>query len=155
MSAIENYFVHMASDFDHLLTGQNFDDNVRDNRIVSLALRVLGGFVAVIAITSFVGSLATFSISPITSAVGLASALLVGFLALDLIKMGDNMRRICNAADIGARNQGIFDHLMDAGRAIFDVVPAAWYEAQHGVPYVFRGTILFDPALRFINKIDQ
>lgn len=153
MSAIENYFVNIVSDFEHLLTAPVVNQNAADSRIASLALRILGGFCMLTAVSTLVTNAATFAVSPITSFVGIQVALVIAVIAHDLIRMGDNMRRVCDAAEFGAKPQpSLFHHLAAFGQAVADVVPAAWYEAQHGVPYIFRGTIILDPVVRFINS---
>lgn len=154
MSAIESYFVHIVSDFEHLLTAPVVNQNAADNRIASLALRILGGVFMLSAASMFISSIATFAVSPLTSFVGIQVALVIAVIAHDLIKMGDNMRRVCDAAEFGTKPQpSLLHHLAAFGQAVVDVVPAAWYEAQHGVPYIFRGTIIVDPVVRFMNSV--
>lgn len=153
MSAIEGYFVNIVSDFEHLLTAPVVNQNIADNRIASLAMRIFGGFVMLAAVSTFISSVATFAVSPITSFVGIQVAIIIAVIAHDIIKMGDNLRRICDAAEFGTKPQPSFLHQLAAlGQAVVDVVPAAWYEAQHGIPYIFRRTIILDPVIRFLSS---
>jgi hypothetical protein len=152
MTAIENYFNNIVNDLVYLAQTPNMDKEIAESRVTSLFLRVVGGLFALTALSTLAVNVATFPVSPVTSLAGIASALLIGAIAYDLIVMGDNMRRINNACD-GAHLQGrgIFGQLFAVGRSILDVAQAGVYEAQNDLPYVFRGTILLDPLVRILR----
>lgn len=146
MTPVVHYFAHIVQDIDYLITNSQMSEEALSSRICSLALRVIGGILAVSAASAIVGALAPISL------LGLASGLFTAACAYDFIKMGNNIRQINNALDaVRLGNLNIFDQLFAIGRSVADFAEAGAYEYETDIPYVFRGTILCDPLIRLIK----
>lgn len=147
MTPVVNYFVHIVEDIDYLFTNPHMSEEALSSRICSLALRVIGGMLAVSAASTIVASLAPISV------LGLAGGIFAAAFAYDLIKMGSNIRQINNALDIARLgNLNIFDQIFAIGRSVADFAQAGIYELETDIPYVFRGTILIDPFIRLLQS---
>jgi len=153
MAAIANFFTNISNDVEYLFKNPEMEADIAKSRVSSLALRVLGGCLIAFAACSLLTNLSTLPVSPITSLVGIGASLLVATIGYDMIIMGDNMRRIANFTD-GAhlQNRSFIDQLFGVGRSIMDVARASAYELQNDLPYIFRGTILVDPFIRWIKE---
>ncbi len=145
------YFNCIGKDLDYLISGKakNYDDV--GVRVTSLATRIFGGLLLVSAAVSLVSSIALAPISPAASFIGIIGAIFTVVFAHDLIRMGDNSRKITEANDLP--NKGFMGSLFALPGAVHDVGNAAAFEADHGIPYVFRETIIAGPFAKFLNSL--
>lgn len=149
MEAVVSYFTNLATDFNNLTPKPGEEQSLTDSKVASLFLRVMGGVVAVAAVCLFVSSLASLPVSPLTSIGGMTASVVLGVLAHDLIKIGDNKRRINMIAEEGLfRGDNVVDQLFSFGRGVYEIGRAAIYEMQNDVSYAFRDTIIFDALLQ-------
>lgn len=148
MASLDTYFTNIVNDFDHLIAGHSATDASASDRVVSLALRVFGGCFAVSGFAQAIACITT----PTVAFAAVPAVFLTAVVAHDLIVMGNNIRSMCNAADLPTKPQpDFFSFVGSFGRAVFDVVPAAWYESSKDIPYMFRNTILFEKVVAFFK----
>lgn len=149
MEAVVSYFTNLATDFNNLEPKPHEDRALTESKVASLFLRVMGGVLAVMAVCCFVSSLATLPVSPLTSVGGMAASVAIGVLAHDLIKIGDNKRRINMIVEDGLfKGDNFVDQLYSFGKNVYEIGRAAIYEARNDISYVFRDTIIFDALLQ-------
>ena len=144
------YFSSIGKDIGYLVEGRAKDSNEVVERVASLALRILGGLFVVSAAVSFVASIALAPTAPAAASIGIISAIFTAIIAHDLIRVGDNARRI-HEAKYAAENN--FFGLLFAPDEFGHATRSVAFELTHGISYSFRETIILGPMAKFIKSL--
>ncbi len=111
----------------------------RNERICSVAFRILGGIFAVAATVRFFSTVVTYASDPL-SPLWIISAIFTAITAYNAIKFGDNIRNNANRRDLSEGG------LSGATRLLVDAVvngePDVEFEKKNGISYAFRDTLL-------------
>lgn len=148
-----NWCRDFVQDVNELLSEPMTSKELTELKVKSLFYRTVGAVLTLAAAVTLVSSLATFAVSPISSTIGLASAGLLGTLAHDYITMGNNIRKVTQLSNNSfSNNQGFLKNVFGVGRGFCNLAQAEFYELQSGLPYYFRGTIIFDPLASYLKS---
>ncbi len=148
ISDIGYYFRTLGSDLELIFNNEVAHEKSRNERIGSVAMRIIGGVVAVVATVRFVSTVVTYTTDPL-SPLWIISAIFTAIIAYDCIKFGDNMRNNANKRDL------VEAGLAGIGSLLYSVVvngePDVEFQKKHGIPYAFRDTLIAQHVVKFLK----
>ena len=97
MSAIENFCSYIVRDIKMVTSEQREPQEIRDIRISTLALRIIGLVIGAIALSCFFGALGTAILSPVSAVGSLITSVFLFTLAHDMVIVGHNRSEIINS----------------------------------------------------------
>jgi len=100
---LPEFFVNIGSDVKALVEGTDRSNEQRNLRVLSVALRVLGGFAAVVAASCLLSAVSGIIFAPVTAITSLVGCVFFHVIGHDLLVTGCNLSQKLRNGDISVQ----------------------------------------------------
>ncbi len=147
MEPIRQYFTAFATDVGMVVKNQDTNRDTKQQRILAVALRIIGMIFAAVSVASFVASVVGAVSAPVAGIIGVILSVALAILAHDLMRIGHNISR--HLADVDGIGQGGIGNVIGG---VVGVGQRAYNEAVRNTPYTLHDTVIFEPFYRLTHR---
>jgi len=145
---IGNYFRAIGQDLEIIFNNPSDKSESRNERILSVTSRILGGVLAVVATTRFITTLITYATDPL-SPLWIVSAVVTAVLAYDLLKLGSHIERNIQRREMTLVGAGL-TAVTNPGFYLEEQKDID-FQKNNGISYAFRDTVFFQHFAKWVK----